>query len=78
MHARPRDGRTDVLADKVDVVTKTQANGETVLELNPTAVQRNKLRVDARKWAASKPRLKLRMRLQICTKVALMLDMASP
>lgn len=61
MYARAREDRADVLADEiiaisdeVDVVTKTLANGETVLELNPTAVQRNKLRVDARKWAASK------------------------
>lgn len=61
MYARAREDRADVLADEivaisdeVDVVTKTLATGETVLELNPTAVQRNKLRVDARKWAASK------------------------
>lgn len=61
MYARAREDRADVLADEiiaisdeVELVTKTLANGQTVLELNPTAVQRNKLRVDARKWAASK------------------------
>lgn len=61
MYARGREDRADVLADEIvaisdetEVVAKTRANGEVVLELDPTAVQRNKLRVDARKWAASK------------------------
>lgn len=62
MYARARARRADVLADEIvaiadekDVVASY--NGEEVtLALDSTAVARNRLRVDARKWAASKLR----------------------
>jgi len=60
MYARAREDRADVLADEivaisdeVEVVAKMQGQ-EVVLVLDAAAVSRNKLRVDARKWAASK------------------------
>lgn len=41
------------IADEAEVVAQYQ--GETVvLDLSPTAIARNRLRVDARKWVASK------------------------
>lgn len=60
MYARAREDRADVLADEivaiadeVEVVTKV-AGQEVRLGMDAAAVSRNKLRVDARKWAASK------------------------
>lgn len=60
MYARAREDRADVLADEivdisdeVEVVAKMKGE-EVVLVLDAAAVSRNKLRVDARKWAASK------------------------
>lgn len=62
MYARAREDRADVLADEIvaiaDEVQTTQKvgqDGETMdVVFDSVAVQRNKLRVDARKWAASK------------------------
>lgn len=62
MYARARMRRADVLADEIVAISDekdVQAvyNGEGVtLVLDATAVARNRLRVDARKWAASKLR----------------------
>lgn len=60
MYARAREDRADKLADEIvaisdelDVVTKVDGE-ETRLQLDPVAVARNRLRVDARKWVASK------------------------
>lgn len=59
-YARAREDRADMLADEIvsisdEAETKLKADGEDVaLVLDATAVQRNKLRVDARKWTASK------------------------
>ena len=60
-YARAREDRADLLADEiveiadevsVEYVTE---DGETVeVKMDATAVARNRLRVDARKWAASK------------------------
>lgn len=41
------------IADEVEVVAKVDGE-ETILALDSTAVARNRLRVDARKWVASK------------------------
>ena len=41
------------IADEADVVASYQGE-EVVLDLSPTAIARNRLRVDARKWVASK------------------------
>lgn len=62
MYARAREDRADVLADEIvsiadeaETTTKTGEDGETMdVVFDSVAVQRNKLRVDARKWAASK------------------------
>lgn len=60
MYARAREDRADVLADEivaisdeVEVVARMHGE-EVVLAVDAAAVSRNKLRVDARKWAASK------------------------
>lgn len=60
MYARAREDRAEVLADEIvaiadetEVVTRMKGD-RLVLELDSTAVNRNKLRIDARKWAASK------------------------
>lgn len=60
MYARAREDRAEVLADEIvaiadetEVVTRVKGD-QIVLELDSTAVNRNKLRIDARKWAASK------------------------
>jgi hypothetical protein len=58
MYAQAREDRADVLADEIVAisdeaeVTLDRETGR--LKLDATAVARNKLRVDARKWAASK------------------------
>lgn len=70
MYAHAREDRGDVLADQIISIadeectmvkrSKHQAGGdeeddaEVEVVFDPTAVARNKLRVDARKWAASK------------------------
>lgn len=64
MYARSREDRADVLADEivsiadeVSVTTKTIGHGdesEVQVVMDATAIARNRLRVDARKWAASK------------------------
>jgi len=70
MYAHAREDRADVLADEIIAIadeegtmvkrSKHQPGGdedddsEVEVVFDPTAVQRNKLRVDARKWAASK------------------------
>lgn len=69
MYAHAREDRADVLADEIvaiadEVVTTVRAakhgtkdedgDGNTEVVFDATAVARNKLRVDARKWAASK------------------------
>jgi len=60
MYARSREERADALADEIVSISdeqevKANYNGEEVtLALDATAVARNRLRVDARKWAASK------------------------
>jgi len=60
LYARAREERAEVLADEIvsisdEVAVETKHEGEEVkLVLDATAVARNRLRVDARKWAASK------------------------
>lgn len=60
MYTRAREDRADVLADEIvsiadeAEVVAAYKDGHVVLGLDATGVQRNKLRVDARKWAASK------------------------
>lgn len=60
MYARSREERADALADEIVSISdeqevKANYNGEEVtLALDATAVARNRLRVDARKWAAAK------------------------
>jgi hypothetical protein len=60
MYARAREERADFLFDEIIAIsdeTEVEAKyeGEDVkLVLDSTAVARNRLRVDARKWAASK------------------------
>lgn len=62
MYARACARRADVLADEIiaisdEAVVETKYEGEEIkLVLDATAVARNRLRVDARKWAASKLR----------------------
>lgn len=59
-YARAREEQAEALADEIvsisdeaEVVTKQQGE-DVVLALDPTAVARNRLRVDARKWVAAK------------------------
>ena len=61
MYAQAREDRSDKLADEItaisdeiDVKTTTGPDGEVRLTLDAAAVARNRLRVDARKWVASK------------------------
>jgi len=60
LYARAREERAEVLADEIvsisdEATVETKYEGEEVrLVLDATAVARNRLRVDARKWAASK------------------------
>lgn len=60
MYARAREERAEVLADEIVAISdeaevEARYNGDDVkLALDATAVARNRLRVDARKWAASK------------------------
>ena len=60
MYARSREERADALADEIVSISdekdvQANYNGEEVtLALDATAVARNRLRVDARKWAAAK------------------------
>lgn len=60
MYARAREERAEVLADEIVSISdetdvEARYQGEDVkLVLDATAVARNRLRVDARKWAASK------------------------
>ncbi|MFN5348089.1 MAG: hypothetical protein ACK5A0_00880 [Polaromonas sp.] len=60
MYARAREDRADILADEIVAISDeaelkaTWRGEEMVLGLDAASVSRNKLRVDARKWAASK------------------------
>lgn len=60
MYARAREERAEVLADEIisisdESTVEAKYEGEEVkLVLDATAVARNRLRVDSRKWAASK------------------------
>jgi hypothetical protein len=60
MYAHAREERAEVLADEIVAISdetcvETKYEGEEVkLVLDATAVARNRLRVDARKWVASK------------------------
>ena len=60
MYARAREDRADKLADEIvgisdEVDVTVRHDGEDVtLALDATAVARNRLRMDARKWVASK------------------------
>ena len=62
MYARAREDRSDKLADEIVAISDeceyqpvTDMSGKTVaLVFDKTAVARNKLRVDARKWIAAK------------------------
>ena len=60
MYARAREERAEVLADEIVAISdeshvEAKYEGEDVrLVLDATAVARNRLRVDTRKWAASK------------------------
>lgn len=60
LYARAREDRADRLADEIvdiaeeaDVAVKVDGEDQRLV-LDATAVQRNKLRVDARKWVAAK------------------------
>lgn len=60
-YARAKEEQADVLADEIVAIadeddTKVIAGGDgtTVVVFDSTAVARNRLRVDARKWVASK------------------------
>ena len=59
-YARAREARADKLADEIvsisdELEVAAQHDGENVrLALDATAVARNRLRVDARKWVAAK------------------------
>jgi hypothetical protein len=59
-YGRAREDRADKLADEIvaiadEVEVRAHHDGEEVrLEVDPTAVARNRLRVDARKWVAAK------------------------
>lgn len=60
MYARAREDRSDVLADEIvsisdEAEARAKLDGEdVVVQFDSAAVSRNKLRVDARKWVASK------------------------
>ena len=60
MYARAREERADKLADEIVAIAdeldvQAKHDGEDVtLVLDAAAIQRNRLRVDARKWVASK------------------------
>lgn len=60
MYARAREEQADTLADEIVAIAdeadvSTSGDGEEVrLQLDATAVARNRLRVDARKWVAAK------------------------
>ncbi len=60
MYARAREDRSDILADEIVAISdetevKVRYEGEEAkLAMDAAAVQRNRLRVDARKWVASK------------------------
>lgn len=62
MYARAREDRADVIADEivaiadeVEVENVMGPDGEVVdVKMDATAIARNRLRVDARKWVASK------------------------
>lgn len=62
MYARAREDRSDKLADEIVAIADeceyepvTDISGKTVAVMfDKTAVARNKLRIDARKWTASK------------------------
>lgn len=62
MYARAREERADVLADEIVSISdetkvekvKDEDGNEVDLKLDATAVARNRLRIDARKWVASK------------------------
>lgn len=63
LYARAREDRADVLADEIvaisdeaEIQLKETMPGITMAVYDSTAVQRNKLRVDARKWVAAKLR----------------------
>lgn len=59
-YARAREEQAETLADEiVGIADETEVraqgeDGEVVLSLDPTAIARNRLRVDARKWVAAK------------------------
>ncbi len=60
MYARAREDRSDLLADEIvsisdEAQVEAQYDGENVtLRLDAAAIQRNRLRVEARKWVAAK------------------------
>jgi len=61
MYASAREDRADVLADEIVAIAdenctgiKTSADGKEEVVFDQVAVARNRLRVDARKWTASK------------------------
>lgn len=60
-YARAKEEQADTLADEIidiadetDTVVKDMDGGTTAVVFDSTAVARNRLRVDARKWVASK------------------------
>lgn len=60
-YARAKEEQADTLADEIidisdeaDTVVKDMGDGLTAVVFDSTAVARNRLRVDARKWVASK------------------------
>ncbi|MCK5600579.1 terminase [Candidatus Pacearchaeota archaeon] len=62
-YARAKEAQADFMADEMldiaddgrnDWMKRHQANGESVEVVNNEVIQRSKLRIDARKWLASK------------------------
>lgn len=62
-YARAREEQAETLADEIvgisddgtnDYITKTNADGSTYEQVNSEHIQRSRLRVEARKWVASK------------------------
>ena len=65
LYARAKDAQADVLfeeildiADEATTTVKSLGDGDEVVVFDNVAVQRNRLRVDARKWMAGKLRPK--------------------
>lgn len=58
LYARAKEAQADLLVEQMMEIADTEhrdlLEGEFGMQGNPTAVQRDRLKIDARKWAASK------------------------